>query len=121
MGITKQEHLAVHPLRGHLFENLVVLEAMKALHNRGEKPNLHFYRDASKNEADLVLDNEGSLRLLEIKSAQTVASDAMKAALRVRGLMGERVSGLGLVYAGDEYQRRSEFEVLPYRGIGEWV
>lgn len=23
MGITRQEHLSVHPLRGHLFENIV--------------------------------------------------------------------------------------------------
>ena len=121
IGITREEHLATHPLRGYLFENLVVLEALKTLHNRGEKPNLHFYRDSAKNEADLVLEQGDGIRLLEIKSAQTVASDAIRPTRQVAGILGERVKGMGLVYGGEEYQKRSDFEVLPYRKLGEWV
>lgn len=121
MGITREEHLTTHPLRGYLFENLVVLEVLKAIHNRGEKPNVYFYRDSAKNEADILLDGGDGIRLLEVKSAQTVASDAMRPARKVAGILGKRVNSMGLVYGGEEYQKRSEFEVLPYRGVGEWV
>ena len=121
MGISREEHLATHPLRGHLFENLVVLEVFKAFYNRGERPNAYFYRDSAQNEADLVLESGDGLRLLEIKAAQTVASDAMRPAQKVAGILGERVKQLALVYGGDAHQQRSAFEVLPYFSIGGWV
>ncbi|MEZ5451749.1 MAG: ATP-binding protein [Thiothrix sp.] len=121
MGITREEHLATHPLRGNLFENLVVLEVFKTFYNRGERPNAYFYRDSAKNEADLVLEAGDGLRLLEIKAAQTVASDAMRPAQKVAGILGERVQQLALVYGGDMPQKRSEFTVLPYFSVGGWV
>lgn len=121
IGITREEHLATHPLRGHLFENLVVLEVFKAFYNRGERPNAYFYRDSARNEADLVLEAGDGLRLLEIKAAQTVAGGAMRPAQKVAGILGERVRQLALIYGGDERQQRSAFEVLPYFAIGSWV
>ena len=38
MGITRPEQIAQHPLRGMLFENLVVVEVMKHFLNRGFGP-----------------------------------------------------------------------------------
>jgi len=121
MGITREEHLAVHPLRGHLFENMVVLEILKAIHNRGEKPNMYFYRDSSKNEADILLEAGDGIRLLEVKSAQTVASGAMKPMRVVADILGERVKDMSLVYGGEDYQKRSDFEVLPYKDIKSYL
>lgn len=46
---------AAHLLCGLLFENLAVLEVLKTFHNAGQHPDLHFYRDSTGNEADLVL------------------------------------------------------------------
>jgi len=121
MGITREEHLATHPLRGYLFENMVVLEVLKTIHNRGEKPNLYFYRDSAKNEADILLDGGDGIRLLEIKSAQTVASGAMQPIRKIAEILGERVKSMSLVYGGEDYQKRSDFEVIPYREIGAWL
>ncbi|MEZ5478726.1 MAG: DUF4143 domain-containing protein [Thiolinea sp.] len=117
IGITREAHLATHPLRGYLFENLVVLEALKTLYNRGEKSNLYFYRDAAKNEADLVLEEGDGIRLLEIKSAQTVASDALRPTRRVADILGERVKGMGLVY-GEKTIRNGQ--ILRSCLIGNW-
>lgn len=47
LGIREESHLDVHPLKGQLFENLVVLEIMKQYLNQGKHPQLHFYRDSS--------------------------------------------------------------------------
>jgi len=121
MGITREEHLAVHPLRGHLFENMVVLEALKAIHNQGEKTNMYFYRDSAKNEVDILLEAGDGISLLEVKSAQTVASDAMKPARVVADILGERVKDMSLVYGGKDYQKRSDFEVLPYKNLKQWL
>ncbi|MBK8454220.1 MAG: ATP-binding protein [Thiofilum sp.] len=120
MGITRLEHLPTHPLRGHLFENLVVLEVLKSLHNAGAKPYLNFYRDAAGNEVDLLVEQGLGAHLLEIKAAQTVASDAMNGVLKVKELLGEKVLDLTLVYGGQEGQQRSAFEVLPYYQVSQW-
>lgn len=116
LGITRREHLPAHPLRGHLFENLAVLEFFKASFNRGERPSLHFYRDSGGNEADLVLEDGNHLHLVEIKSAATVSPDAMRPIGNIRRALGERVSSATLVYGGDEVQARSNFSVI---GIGQ--
>ncbi len=91
MGITARDHLAAHPLRGNLFENLIVLEVLKCRYNAGLCTNLHFYRDSSGTEVDLVLEEGNSLTLAEIKSAQTFASDALRPLERVRHALAERV------------------------------
>jgi predicted AAA+ superfamily ATPase len=118
MGITKTEHLAAHPLRGGLFENLAVLEFYA---NRGERPNLHFYRDSAGQEADLLIEAGRQLHLVEIKSAQTISSDAMRSISNIRRTLADRVSGATLVYGGNETQRRSDFSVIPLAGISAKV
>jgi uncharacterized protein len=121
LGIRRAEHLPTHPLRGHLFENLAVLEVLKTYANAGERPALHFFRDSAGNEADLVLEQGSRLMLLEIKSARTVAPDAMRSIAAIRRSMGERVAWSALVYDGDEAQRRSDFDVVPCRELKRWL
>lgn len=121
IGIKKREHLAAHPLRGLLFENLAVLEVLKTFHNAGEHPDLHFYRDSVGNEADLVLEYGAAMTLAEIKSTQTVSGDAMRSIANIRRGLGQRVAGAALIYGGGEAQRRGEYDVVPYTGIRRWL
>ncbi|MEQ1838457.1 MAG: DUF4143 domain-containing protein, partial [Candidatus Nitrotoga sp.] len=121
IGIKKREHLAAHPLRGLLFENLSVLEVLKTFHNAGEYPDLHFYRDSAGNEADLVLEYGSAMTLVEIKSAQTVSGNAMRSITNIRRGLGQRVAGAALIYGGGEAQRRSEYDVVPYTEIRHWL
>jgi len=121
IGIKKREHLAAHPLRGLLFENLAVLEVLKTFHNAGEHPDLHFYRDSAGNEADLVLEHGAAMTLAEIKSAQTVSGDAMRSIANIRRGLGQRVAGAALIYGGNEAQRRGEYDVVPYAEIRRWL
>jgi predicted AAA+ superfamily ATPase len=57
LGAEAVQHISRHPLRGNLFENLVVGEALKYRYNRGKRSNLFFWRDAKGNEVDLVVDS----------------------------------------------------------------
>lgn len=121
VGITAHRHVATHPLRGNLFENLVVLEMLKSIHNMGGKPDLHFYRDSAGHEADVVLEHGGRMMLVEIKSAATIASDAMRSIAAIQRTLGERVSGSALIYGGDEAQRRRDFDVVPFTDVRAWL
>ena len=71
LGIEKPEQISRDPLLGNLFENLVILEAMKARYNQGLTPNLYFFRDTHGNEIDLIQQAGRELFGFEIKSSST--------------------------------------------------
>jgi len=77
-SVHQEEHLPTHPLRGALFENLVVAEALKQRFHAGKPNNLYFYRDAQGNEVDLVAEQGHQIDAIEIKSARTIGSDFAK-------------------------------------------
>ena len=78
LGLEESAQVARDPLVGNLFENLVVLEAIKARYNAARTPNLAFFRDTRGNELDLLLDNGRKLTVVEIKSAATYHSSFKK-------------------------------------------
>ena len=75
VGVENARQVGAHPLRGPLFENAVVVEALKHRFNRAEPPNLSFFRDARGLECDLLCEYGGDLGAIEIKSGATIARD----------------------------------------------
>ena len=71
LGIETPDQLARDPLRGALFENLVVAEALKQRANAGASPDLWFLRTEDGFEIDLLRSSGRRLRPVEIKSAAT--------------------------------------------------
>jgi len=114
LGIREESHLDVHPLKGQLFENLVVLEIMKQYLNQGKHPQLHFYRDSRGLETDLLFEEQDGIVLTEIKSGRTVSGEAFASLHKTREILGERVKKMNLVYGGTEQQQRSDIEVRGY-------
>jgi hypothetical protein len=119
MGITQELHLQAHPLRGSLFENLVVLEMLKARINAGLQTNLHFYRDSSGLEVDVLLEAGNMIKLFEIKSSLTINQECFIQLNKVAAIFGERVVKKVVLYGGNEQQKRSDTEVLSYLDAGE--
>ena len=72
LGIDDRAQLATHPLRGALFENLVMSEALKHRTHRGLRENLAFYRESTGREIDLVVTVGNRLLVAEIKSGATL-------------------------------------------------
>lgn len=114
MGITAPEQLVTHPLRGELFETMVVNEALKQIFNRGSHKRLYYYRDSNRNEIDLVVQNGLETHLCEIKSGATFSKDWVKTLTRLKELFGESTT-LEVVYGGNETQVRSEFKLTSWR------
>jgi hypothetical protein len=71
LDIERPEQISRDPLMGSIFENLVVVEALKARLNRGLTANLYFYRDSHGNEIDLLHKTGSQLLGMEIKAAAT--------------------------------------------------
>lgn len=112
IGIQYADQLATHPLRGPLFENAAVVEALKFRLNRGHRSNISFFRDAKGLECDLFFETGRGICANEIKSGATVSSDSFRTLNKV----GELIPGViqkTLVYGGDARQYRSDYEVVP--------
>ncbi|MEO5642219.1 MAG: ATP-binding protein [Bacteroidia bacterium] len=75
LGITEIKQLNTHPLRGAVFETMVISELVKQRTNAGEAINLYYWRDKTGHEIDVIVDTAGKLLPIEIKSGQTVNDD----------------------------------------------
>ena len=71
IGLENAEQVERDPLRGSLYENLLIMEVVKRILNRGKRQNLHFYRDTKGNEVDLLICEGRIFTAVEIKSAKT--------------------------------------------------
>lgn len=117
LGIQEPGQLATHPLRGNLFETLVVSELVKAYCNRGERAPLYFWRDSNGNEVDVIIDAGGRLRPIEIKSGQTLNRDFFIGLERWLALAGKQAASPVLVYGGAEELIHRAMRVLPWHRI----
>ncbi len=113
LSIEHSGQLATHPLRGALFENMVIVEALKHRFNRGRTPNVFFFRDSRGLECDLLYRTGSGTAAIEIKSGATINPDFFSALNRVAELVPD-VSVRAVVYGGRQGQSRSAGEALPF-------
>jgi hypothetical protein len=111
LGIESPEHLSTHAQRGAVFENWVVAESIKHFRNRGEEPNLHFWRDQGGLEIDLLHVRGTRLHAIEIKSGATLASDWFKGLGRFADVAGDALERRTLLYGGAESHAHQGVEV----------
>ena len=113
LGIREADQLPINPYYGALFENFIVSEFRKYLHNQAREPNLFFWRDNTGNEVDLLLEAGKELFPVELKAGKTVTTEFYKGLERWLKISGKK-SG-AVIYAGDEYQKRSKgIEFFPW-------
>ena len=113
IGIEGPDQIETHPLKGALFENMVVVEAMKHRFNRSQIANLSFFRDNHGLECDLLIETNGRWIAVEIKSSATMANDAFRNFTRVEKSL-DAVDLKAVVYGGSVRQSRRAGEVVPY-------
>jgi len=101
LGIETPQQIATHPLKGALFENLVVVEALKHRFNLGRRSNLNFFRDSAGNEVDLVYALADRLIAVEIKAGQTVSGSFLSMLHALERLLPDAVMGKVLVHGAE--------------------
>jgi predicted AAA+ superfamily ATPase len=113
LGITNIAQLNLHPLKGNLFENLIVSELMKERFNKNLPINLFFWRDNTGNEIDIIIEEGTTLYPVEIKAGKTITSDYFKNFQFWNKMTGDNKGCV--IYAGNELQKRSNgITVMPW-------
>ncbi|WP_439582327.1 ATP-binding protein [Dyadobacter bucti] len=105
LGILSADQLQQHPLRGSLFESLVVTELLKNRTNVGKQVNLYYWRDKTGHEVDVIIDNGTSLLPVEIKAGKTINTEFFKSLIYWNKL-SESEKGI-IAYAGSQEEDRS--------------
>ncbi|MFO7558586.1 MAG: ATP-binding protein [Desulfobacterales bacterium] len=120
INIENEKQVTRDPLRGHLFENMVIAEALKNRFNQGKRSNLYFYRDSKGNEVDLLLINGSDIFPIEIKAGMTITREYFKGLNHFVKIFPEHVpAGKGLVYGGDENQKRTDVSIVPFKHLND--
>jgi predicted AAA+ superfamily ATPase len=121
LGIETVDQMARDPLRGHLFENLVVNELMKARFNQGLDPRLYFYQITGRSEVDLIYQKGHELIPIEIKSSRTFNSSLISGLKSFIKIAPDRCVNPYLIYSGDEEMKVGDIHLLNYRQAAQIV
>ena len=116
LDIEKAGQIARDPLIGNIFENLIVLEALKARYNQGLKSNLYFFRDSQGKEIDLLYKTGGQFSGIEIKSSSTWHEDFKQALLYFSKAIHPLAKSY-IVYSGENRTFSDGLAVLNYKDV----
>jgi predicted AAA+ superfamily ATPase len=117
LGLRHAEQVARDPLYGSLFENMVVMEALKTRFNQGESAEMYFFRDATGSEVDLLIPSGRKFRAVEIKAGATVNPDYFRGLRGFAATFPDALEAGSVVYGGDTDQARSDWPVFGWRRL----
>jgi uncharacterized protein len=118
LGIEKPEQVTRDPLVGQLYENMIVLEALKSRFNQGQIPNIYFYRDSHGNEIDLLYADGRELVGIEVKSSSTFTPHFKKTLLWFSEKQHPLQSSY-VVYNGEERQFSDSVKAISFKNTSD--
>ena len=116
LGIQEESQINTHPLRGSLFENMVVTDLLKTRLNQGIDPSMFFWRDSAGLEIDLIIENGNQLQPIEIKLGETFTASWLNNLNKWCSLAANSTQPM-LCYGGSWTGQRSEVKVLPWHEV----
>lgn len=121
LGIETAAQMQRDPLRGSLFENMVVMDVLKEELNRGRDPRLFFYRDSHGNEVDLLIQRGNRLLPIEIKASQTWHNSFVKGIDYFRNILSERSETGIVVYGGHKNRTTEQYRLRSYAKLTDII
>lgn len=117
LDIEMPTQMARDPLRGHLFENLVIMDLIKQRHNQGKSVPFYYFRDQHGHEVDLFIKAGHQFIAIEIKASQTFTPHFLAGLKYLQQLTGERYQKGYLVYTGKEEQKMENQALINFRHL----
>ena len=121
LGIETPEQMIRDPLLGNIFENFVVIEALKTRLNLGLEPNLYFFRNSNGLEIDLILQEQNKLKLFEVKSGKSLNDEFCRnmknfSAKYNEDIVSDSTKGT-VIYSGETYESYKDFGFYNFSNI----
>jgi predicted AAA+ superfamily ATPase len=119
LGLRTPEQVQRDPLFGALFENFVIMEAIKDRLNAGASGEMYFYRDSEGHEVDLLLPVGSQVHAIEIKAGATVNTDYFKGLKTFAAHHPRALAGGSVIFGGSAGQARSDWQVHSWRELAQ--
>jgi predicted AAA+ superfamily ATPase len=114
LKLSAVNQLITNPVKGALFENMIIAEYVKGMNHKNKIRDIWFWRDSEGHEVDLVVQEDITLNLIEIKATQTIMPDLFKGLAYFEKISGRKLTKT-LVYAGSENHERSQGKVKTWK------
>lgn len=114
LKISNADQLFTHPVKGSLFENMMIAEYVKRMYHKNKIRDVWFWRDAEGHEVDMIIQEGSKLNLIEFKATQTIMPDLFKGLTYFEKLSDNEIIKT-LVYGGDDNQERSQGSVVSWK------
>jgi len=100
-GLKDPEHAASGPMGGWIMETAVLAEIVRAIVHRGEEPRIYFWRTSAGEEVDFVVEYEGKLVPIEVKTSATPRPAMASLIVKFQEDMGKRAMPGYVIHAGE--------------------
>lgn len=120
LGIETENQANRDPLRGNLFENLIVSEVLKSRLNANKNPNIFYMRTAKGVEVDLIVKKENNLFPYEIKTSMT-PNKTFSRHLLYFVEAEDYAKEPKIIYAGDSYPKFNGVEYVNYKQLEKYL
>lgn len=115
LGINAIEQVNTHYAYGSIIENMVISELYKKRSHRGERPRFWFWRDSNGNEVDLLIEENGTIKPIEIKSARTFNTRLFSGLAWWHNTSGQSPENASVIYLGDQHFQTEHGALLPWK------
>jgi hypothetical protein len=119
LGIENENQLSRDPLRGNIFENMVIAEFYKKRYNQGLDARYYYFRDNHGNEIDLIIPHANEIQGIEIKSSQTFNKNFLKSLHFLKHIYPQRNIDNILIYDGEDIGYVVDTKIINFRTIAE--
>jgi predicted AAA+ superfamily ATPase len=99
-GLKDSEHAASGPMGGWIMETAVLAEIVRTIVHRGEEPRIHFWRTSAGEEVDFIVEYEGKLVPIEVKTSATPRPAMASLIVKFQEDMGKRAMPGYVIHAG---------------------
>lgn len=114
LEIDSPHTLSRDKMRGHLFENMVIMDFLKREYNAGRNGGLYFYRDSNGNEVDLLIKRGIHYNAYEIKSSATFHPDFIKGLNSFTQSFPDIVADKTILYTGIDLPDFKDVKIKNY-------
>lgn len=122
LGIRTEEELFLHPIKGALFECLMISEIFKYNFNANEKPQIYFWRDVQGHEIDCIVEKSfDQIIPIEIKSGKTITKDFFKGLVDWKDISEQEDAPSYVLYAGNESMELQKGNIFSWNNITDML
>ena len=102
LGIETPEQMNRDPLMGQIFENMIVMEALKAEYDSNIMDSLFFFRNSNGIEVDIIHKRPEGMKIFEVKSSMSICKEFLKGIRFFSSKYGSASSCV--IYSGENCQ-----------------